>query len=83
VYLMGRVTQREGNRATEVARGVGGVKRVVRVFEYISEEELNTLQPKRVPVDDSKPTPVSPGTSAPVSTNLPAPATGAVVTPVK
>jgi osmotically-inducible protein OsmY len=65
------------------ARGVGGVKRVVRVFEYISEEELNTLQPKRVPVDDSKPTPVSPGTSAPVSTNLPAPATGAVVTPVK
>ncbi|MBU6223759.1 MAG: BON domain-containing protein [Burkholderiales bacterium] len=83
VYLMGRVTQREGNRATEVARGVGGVKRVVRVFEYISEEELNTLQPKKVPVDDSKPTPVSPGTSAPVSTNLPAPATGAVVTPVK
>lgn len=83
VYLMGRVTQREGNRATEVARGVGGVKRVVRVFEYISEEELNTLQPKRVPVDDSKPTPVSPGTSAPVSTNVPAPATGAVVTPVK
>lgn len=83
VYLMGRVTQREGNRATEVARGVGGVKRVVRVFEYISEEELNTLQPKRVPVDDSKPTPVSPGTSAPVNTNVPAPATGAVVTPVK
>lgn len=83
VYLMGRVTQREGNRATEVARGVGGVKRVVRVFEYISEEELNTLQPKKVPVDDSKPTPVSPGTSAPVSTNVPAPATGAVVTPVK
>lgn len=83
VYLMGRVTQREGNRATEVARGVGGVKRVVRVFEYISEEELNTLQPKRVPVDDSKPTPVSSGTSAPVSTNVPAPATGAVVTPVK
>ena len=33
VYLMGRVTQREANRATDIARSVGGVKRVVRVFE--------------------------------------------------
>ena len=40
VYLMGRVTQREANRATEVARTVGGVKKVVRVFEIITEEEL-------------------------------------------
>ncbi len=46
VYLMGRVTQREANRATDVARTVGGVKKVVRVFEVISEEELKALLPE-------------------------------------
>lgn len=46
VYLMGRVTQREANRATEVARTVGGVKKVVRVFEIISEDELKALLPE-------------------------------------
>lgn len=45
VYLLGRVTQREANRATEVVRGVGGVLKVVRVFEIITEEELKSLQP--------------------------------------
>ena len=39
VYLMGRVTQREADRGTEVARGVNGVVKVVRSFEIISEEE--------------------------------------------
>ena len=39
VYLMGRVSQGEANRATEVARGVSGVQKVVRVFEYITEGE--------------------------------------------
>ena len=46
VYLMGRVTQREANRATDIARTVGGVKKVVRVFEVISEEELKALLPE-------------------------------------
>lgn len=44
VYLMGRVTQREADRATEVTRGVSGVRRVVRILEIISEEELQRLQ---------------------------------------
>ena len=39
VYLMGRVTQREADRGTEVARSVSGVVKVVRSFEIISEEE--------------------------------------------
>ena len=39
VYLMGRVTQREADRGTEIARGVSGVVKVVRSFEFISEEE--------------------------------------------
>ncbi len=40
VYLMGRVTQREAVRAAEIARGVNGVRKVVRVFELLTEEEL-------------------------------------------
>ncbi len=40
VYLMGRVTPREAKRSAEIARGVDGVHKVVRVFELISEEEL-------------------------------------------
>jgi len=40
VYLMGRVTEREATRASELARTVSGVQKVVRVFEVISEEEL-------------------------------------------
>jgi hypothetical protein len=47
IYLMGRVTQREAKRATDVVRGVSGVKRVVRVFEYITEDDLRAMQPKR------------------------------------
>jgi osmotically-inducible protein OsmY len=43
VYLMGRVTQREAKRATDIARSVGGVAKVVRVFDEISEEELKRL----------------------------------------
>lgn len=43
-YLMGRVTQREADRAGEVTRTVPGVQRVVRVLEIISDEELKRLQ---------------------------------------
>ena len=43
VYLMGLVTEREAKRATEVARGVEGVKKVVRVFEYITEDQLKAM----------------------------------------
>ncbi len=43
VYLLGRVTAREAQRATDIARGVSGVAKVVRVFEEISEEELKRL----------------------------------------
>lgn len=35
VYLMGIVDRTEGDRATSLARNVGGVIRVVNVFEYI------------------------------------------------
>lgn len=35
VYLMGLVTHQEGAAATEVARSVSGVQRVVKLFEYV------------------------------------------------
>jgi osmotically-inducible protein OsmY len=35
VYLLGLVTRKEANDATEIARTTGGVQRVVRVFEYL------------------------------------------------
>ena len=43
VYLMGRVTPREAQRATDIARNIRGVTKVVRVFEEISEDELRRL----------------------------------------
>ncbi|PZO10313.1 MAG: transporter [Burkholderiales bacterium] len=46
VYLMGRVTQREADRATGIARNIPGVSRVVRVLEIITEQELADMQPR-------------------------------------
>jgi osmotically-inducible protein OsmY len=53
-YLLGRVTQREANRATDIARSTGGVQKVVRLLEIISEEELANLLPKPAPADAKK-----------------------------
>lgn len=36
VYLMGLISQLEGDNAANVARNVSGVSRVVKVFEYIN-----------------------------------------------
>ncbi|MEI6025885.1 MAG: BON domain-containing protein [Betaproteobacteria bacterium] len=43
VHLMGRVTEREAARAVEVARGVPGVQKVVRVFEILTDAQLAAL----------------------------------------
>jgi osmotically-inducible protein OsmY len=40
VYLMGLVTEREANRAAELAASISGVKRVIKVMQIISEDEL-------------------------------------------
>ncbi|MBT3068447.1 BON domain-containing protein [Rhodoferax sp. U11-2br] len=53
VYLMGRVTQREADRATDIARSTSGVQKVVRVFEIISEDELRNLLPQPAPESKS------------------------------
>lgn len=42
-YLLGIVAKREADAAVEVARTTGGVKKVVRVFEIVSEDEIRRL----------------------------------------
>jgi osmotically-inducible protein OsmY len=54
VYVMGRVSQREANRATEVITRTSGVQRLVRVFEIISEEELARTLPAPAPAPAKK-----------------------------
>lgn len=46
-YLMGRVTQREADRATDVVRATPGVLKVVRVFDLVSEQELARMPPAK------------------------------------
>lgn len=77
VYLMGRVSKREADRTAEIARGVSGVVKVVRVYELVSEQELADIGRQQAPVS-----------KAPAAAPAPAPAPadaqgGAVVTPVR
>lgn len=46
-YVMGRVTQREAKRATDIISNTSGVQRVVRVLEFISEDELARTLPQQ------------------------------------
>jgi osmotically-inducible protein OsmY len=55
VYLMGLVTQREADDAVQIARTTGGVQKVVRVFEIVSEDEARRLDMrKNEPVEAEK-----------------------------
>ena len=47
-YLMGRVTEREATRATDLARGIGGVRKVVKIFHIVSEADLAGMRPAKV-----------------------------------
>lgn len=92
VFLMGIVTEREANRAADIASRVSGVRRVVRAFETISEAELSRMQlqtggnnpaagpPKSTPPSSgSVPNPPSAGGTAAIPTND----GNAVVTPIR
>jgi osmotically-inducible protein OsmY len=57
VYLMGMVTSSEADAATDVARRTDGVKKVVRVFELVSDEEARRMDARRSqepPADNGK-----------------------------
>jgi len=62
VYLMGRVTQREADRVTSIARDMPGVVKVVRVFEVVTEDELV----RGLPAQSAAPRPAGPA-SAPAN----------------
>ena len=56
VYLMGRVTQREAKLGAEVARNAAGnIRKVVKLFEYISEDELLEMKAKQSPEESRTP----------------------------
>jgi osmotically-inducible protein OsmY len=79
VYLMGRVTQKEADRATQLTRNIGGVQRVVRIFETISEDELRRLNP--LPQSSRPaPAPVAAPAASPAFSPAPAPQAPAPVT---
>jgi osmotically-inducible protein OsmY len=85
VFLMGIVTDREANRAADIASRVSGVRRVVRAFEIISDAELKRIQERTVGTNTA---PVQPAaqTSAPsaaATASPPADSGGAVVTPIR
>jgi osmotically-inducible protein OsmY len=73
VYLMGRVTQREADRATSIARQIAGVQRVVRIFELV--DASGAPLPAAAVAPAAAPAPAAPA-AAPVQG-------GAVVTPVR
>lgn len=43
VYLLGLVTQKEADAAVDIARTTGGVQKVVKVFEIISDQQARQL----------------------------------------
>jgi osmotically-inducible protein OsmY len=69
-YLMGRVTEREAARATDLARRIPGVQRVVRVFNIVTDAELAGGRPPNVqaqpPAVPSAPVSSEPAQSSPV-----------------
>jgi osmotically-inducible protein OsmY len=66
VYLMGRVTQHEADKATQLARTTSGVQRVVRIFEIISDDELRRIAiPTPAPVTNAAPAAPAPAPVAP------------------
>jgi osmotically-inducible protein OsmY len=90
VYLMGRVTQREADRSTSIARQVGGVQRVVRIFEIQTPEELRAsgIQVPAEPVARPTAPPVTtvtPASNPPSAEAGPPPTSGggAIATPVR
>jgi osmotically-inducible protein OsmY len=68
VYLMGRVTSREAERGTQIARQINGVQKVVRIFEIVDPAQLQQAAPATV----------APASVAPAA----APAPAAAATPM-
>ncbi|RYY93597.1 MAG: BON domain-containing protein [Comamonadaceae bacterium] len=90
VYIMGIATRRELERASDIARGVPGVQKVVRVVEVVSEAELAATQsrasgaapaPGPAPVQDASPASSSSSSRVPLPPMAPLPSGGAAPAP--
>ena len=85
VYLMGRVTQKEADRGTQIARTVGGVGKVVRMFEILTPDDVRALglaAPSSAPAPAATVAPAPAPAPAPAAA-APAPASGVVASPVR
>ena len=56
VYLLGTVTDKEADEAVEIARTTGGVRKVVKMFEYCKpSDEICRITPPPPPPKPSRP----------------------------
>jgi osmotically-inducible protein OsmY len=55
VYLMGIVTEAEAKAATDVARTTGGVRKVVRLFEFCQPTDAVCRRPEPAKAETGKP----------------------------
>jgi osmotically-inducible protein OsmY len=79
VYLLGLVTDEEGQVAALVASRVSGVKQVVKVFDYASKEEIERR--RALPLGATPTTGAAPATPAATPAPAAAPAPAAPTTP--
>lgn len=68
VYLLGKVTDAEGQRAATAASTVKGVNKVVKLFDIVSPESLvDPLEQRDTPAQDDTPQPAAGPAMAPDS----------------
>lgn len=67
VYLLGKVTNDEGQRAAIAASSINGVNKVVKLFQIVSPESLIDPLENRDPADDATPAPSESPSVAPDS----------------
>jgi osmotically-inducible protein OsmY len=80
VYLLGLVTEKEGQIAALVASKVSGVKQVVKAFDYATAEEIERR--RAIAASGATPTGPAPATPAASTGVVPAAPAPATVTPI-
>lgn len=78
VYLMGLVTQREGDRGAEIVRGINGVQKVVTLYEYLTEAELAEIGSRQADASKQSPSQQQSQPAAPSSSSSSQPQVQAV-----
>jgi osmotically-inducible protein OsmY len=55
VYLLGLVTEKEADDAVEIARTTGGVRKVVKIFDYCQPSDETCRPQAKPPAENPKP----------------------------